>query len=175
MINKYEQKPSVLDVILVGAIILFLLYYVECENWILSYLGTPTIIEWLLSGILWIWSTNKLKHYHHEYQSMTEKNLEPDVYQFSVRNLLLKKRKWILTHTYSAYLFIISTFVITVGFFVAHSSLNELDAVFAFATPLMGALFVIKGGIELFNHYRAEKRRIDEDDRHKGWQRRSSL
>ena len=161
MINKYEQKPSVLGVILVGAIILFLLYYVECENWILSYLGIPTIVECLLSGILWIWSTNKLRYYHHEYQFITEKNLKPDLYQFSVRNLLLKKKKWILTHTYSAYLFIISTFAITVGFFVHHSGMKEWDAVFAFATPLMGALFVIKGGIELFNHYRAEKRRID--------------
>ena len=161
MINKYEQKPSVLGVILVGAVILFLLYYVGCENWILSYLGIPTIIEWLLSGVLWIWSTMKLEYYQYEYQSITEKTLKSDVRQFCVRNLLLKKRKWILTHTYSAYLFIISTFAIIVGFLVAHSSMKELDAVFAFAPPLMGALFVIKGGIELFNHYRAEKRRID--------------
>lgn len=98
----------------------------------------------------------KISHYRREYQLVAEKKLCPDVREFSQRSILLKKRKWIWAHTYSACLFIISTIAIVVGFFVAHSDMKELNAVFAFAAPLMGLLFAIKGGVELLKHSRAD-------------------
>lgn len=148
--HRYERTPGVLGALLACAGLSFLLHGADLEKAVLSSLGLLTIIAWFVSGFLGIWATVRLDYYRAEQQALAGKQLKADLLQFAQCSLLRKRWKWVLVRTYSVWLFMVSTLSCIAVFVLAHSGLKALSDALVFPTPLLAAIFCIKGGIELY-------------------------